>query len=81
MRKKKQKKIAGLNVTYINGVPQYGSLTPALDKIDELKKQFISDPNDIADLMNTRASPLDEYFLEVADKHGIDPFDDGDYDE
>lgn len=57
------------------------SLTPFLDKLEEVKRTFVADEKDIEDLENTRASPLDLYFMEVAEKHGIDlSNDDWDYD-
>lgn len=55
------------------------TLTPYLDKVEELKEQFYVTDKDLEDLENTRVSALDDYFLEVADKHGVDIWDRGDY--
>lgn len=73
-RKTKKKK----EVVYINGEP-YNSLTPFMDKVEETKRLFLPSEDDLEELRRTPASPLDSYFLGVADKHGIDLMDDGDY--
>lgn len=74
MSRRKKKKAP----VYINGEP-FVSLTPLLDKLDETKRLFLPSEEDLEELKRTPASPLDSYFLGVADKHGIDLMDSGDY--
>lgn len=52
--------------------------TPMMDALEEERRMFLPDADRIA---RTRASPLDEFFLNVLDKHhGIDAyFDDAPY--
>lgn len=78
MTKRKTRKKKVVSPVYINGEP-YSSLTPLMDKIDETKRLFLPSEDDLEELRRTPASPLDSYFLGVADKHGIDLMDDGDY--
>jgi len=63
---------------YINGEP-YTSLTPLMNKLDETKLLFLPSEEDLDELNRTPSSPLDSYFLGVADKHGIDMMDSEDY--
>jgi hypothetical protein len=58
-------------IYYINGIP-YSSLTPSIDRIKKLNGQLNITEDDIHDIPNP--SPFDEYFLGVAEKHGINMF-------
>lgn len=48
------------------------SLSPFIDKLKETNRLFLVQEKDIDDLKNTRLTPLDSFFLEVAEKHGHD---------
>lgn len=89
MSKRKQKtdrikelesRLKKISPVYVNG-KSYDSLTPFMDKLDETNRLFLPSEKDIRELERTPCSPLDSYFLGVADKHGLDLSDDGDYDD
>jgi len=48
------------------------SLTLFFDKVEDLKKRFALSEQDFNELKSTAFTDLDSYFLDVADKHGID---------
>ena len=58
------------------GVSLKPSLTPFLDELDERKRRLLPDLTNMP-----RPSPLDLYFMEVADKHGHDLSDSDDGEE
>lgn len=74
---KSQKKVT-LKQDADQGVIRSGTLTPFLDKLDDLKGRFFVEDDELMDLANTRVSALDLYFMDVADKHGLDLSDEGD---
>lgn len=85
MTKKKKSRVDELkgrlkkiSPVYINN-ELHSSMTPFMDKLEETKRLFLPSEKDLQDLERTPCSPLDSYFLGVADKHGLDLMDDGDY--